>query len=100
MLNVYKGISDAFEYGLYCGIKLLDHVMKVSKRVIEMKISRKGNVDRIQSGFVRVKGTTVVIFIVKEMKEKYLEIVIDRSMCSTARDIKICKFGGMDYRGH
>ena len=34
MINVYKGKDDAMECGLYRGIKLLEHAMKILERVI------------------------------------------------------------------
>ena len=34
IINLYKGKGDALERGNYGGLKLLDHVMKVMKRVI------------------------------------------------------------------
>ena len=38
MVPVYKGKGDALECGSYRGVKLLDHVMKVLERVIEVRV--------------------------------------------------------------
>ena len=35
LVNVYKGKGDALACGLYRGIKLVEHAMKVLERVIE-----------------------------------------------------------------
>ena len=37
MVNVYKGKGEALTCGTYRGIKLLEHAMKVLKRVIERR---------------------------------------------------------------
>ena len=40
MINVYKGKGDALECGSYRGIKLLEHVMKILKKVKEGRVNR------------------------------------------------------------
>lgn len=71
MVNVYKGKGDSLECGSYRGIKLLDHVMKVLERVIEVRVRSKVSVDGMQFGFCPGKGTIDAIFIVRQMQEKY-----------------------------
>jgi len=56
MVNVYKGKSDAFECALHLGMKLLDHVLNVLKRVIEVRIRNRVNIDGMQFGLSREKG--------------------------------------------
>ena len=72
MVNVYKGKGDALVCGSYRGIKLLEHVMKVLERVLEVKVRRIVKIDDMQFGFMAGKGTTDAIFIVRQMQEKYL----------------------------
>jgi len=48
---VYKWNGDALNCGSYRGIKLLDKMMKVFERVIEVRVRRKVNVDDMQFGF-------------------------------------------------
>ena len=38
MMNVYKGKGDAMECGSYHSIKLLEHVMKITERVIYCQV--------------------------------------------------------------
>ena len=72
MANVYKGKGDAMECGSYRGIKMLEHVMKILERVIEVKVRAKVNIDSMQFGFMSGKSTTDAIFIVRQLQEKYL----------------------------
>jgi hypothetical protein len=72
MVSIYKGKGDALECGSYRGIKLLEHMMKVLERVIEVKVRRKVEIDDMQFGFSPGKGTTDAIFIVRQIQEKYL----------------------------
>src|SRR6266446_3121588 len=71
MVSVYKGKGDAMECG-YRGIKLLEHAMKVSERVIEARLRREVRIDEMQFGFCPGRGTTDAIFIVRQLHEKYL----------------------------
>ena len=71
MINVYKGKGYALECGSYKEIKLLEHVMKILKRVIEGKVKKIVKIDDMQFGFMAGKGTDA-IFIVRQLQEKYL----------------------------
>src|SRR4029077_12035563 len=69
----YKGKGDAlFVAGLYRGIKLLDHAMKVFERVVEKKLRSSITINEQQFGFRPGRGTTDAIFIVRQMQEKFL----------------------------
>ena len=72
MVNVYKGKGDALECGLYRGIRLLEHVMKILERVVETRVRRIVKIDDMQFGFMAGKGTTDATFIVRQQQEKYL----------------------------
>jgi hypothetical protein len=72
MVNVYKGKGDAMECGSYRGIRLLEHVMKVLERIIEVRVRRIVKIDSMQFGFMPGRGTTDAIFIVRQLQEKYL----------------------------
>ena len=43
LVCVYKGKGDALDCGSYRGIKLLDQVMKVFERVLEMRLRNSEN---------------------------------------------------------
>jgi len=65
VLPIYKGKGDAIECGSYRGIKLLEHAMKVMERIFEHRIQQQINIDNMQFGFMKGKGTTDAIFIVR-----------------------------------
>jgi len=59
------------ECGSYRGIKLLEHAMKVVERIFEHRIQQQIEVDDMQFGFMKVKGTTDAIFTVRQMQENF-----------------------------
>jgi len=71
VLPVYKGKGDPMECGSYRGIKLLEHTMKVTKRIFEDRIRQQIDIDDMQFGFRKGKGTTDAILIVRQMQEKF-----------------------------
>jgi len=54
----------------YRGIKLLEHAMKVVNRIFEHIIHHQVDIDDMQFGFMKGKGTIDAIFIVRQMQEK------------------------------
>ena len=59
------------ECGSYRGIKLLEHAMKVLERIFEHRIWQQIETDDMQFHFVKGKGTTDVIFILRRMQEHF-----------------------------
>ena len=52
---------------------MLEHAMKVVERIFEDRIRQQIDIDDMQFGFVKGKGTTDAIFIVRQM-QKSLEL--------------------------
>ena len=73
MINYYQGKGDALDRSNYRGLKMLDQVMKVLERIMERLIREKVNIDDMQFGFLKGKGTIDVIFIVRQLQEKYFQ---------------------------
>jgi len=71
VLSIYKGKGDPTECGYYRGIKLLEHAMKVVEGIFEDRIRQQIDIDDMQFGFMKGKGTTEAIFIVRQMQEKF-----------------------------
>jgi len=71
ILPIYKGKGDPVECGPYRGIKLLEHAMKVVERIFEHRIWQQIEVDDMQFGFMKGKGTTDAIFTVRQMQENF-----------------------------
>jgi len=63
VLPIYKGIGDPMECGSNRGIKLLEHAMKVAERIFEHRIRQQIEVDDMQFGFMKGKGSTDDIFL-------------------------------------
>ena len=63
VLPIYKGKGDPLDCGSYRGIKLLEQAMKVVERVFEHRIRQQIDIDDIQFGFIKGKGTTDAILL-------------------------------------
>jgi len=59
---------DCRSYGV---IKLLERATKVVERIFEHRIRQQIDIDDMQFGFMKGKGTTDTIFIVRQMQEKF-----------------------------
>ena len=64
IVPIFKGKMDVMSCGLYRGVKLLEHAMKIVQRVLERRIRTLVNSNKMQFGFMPVKGTVDAIFIV------------------------------------
>ena len=57
--------------GAYRGVKLLEHAMKIVKRVLQKKIRFLVNMNRMQFGFMPGRETIDALFILGRMQEEY-----------------------------
>ena len=64
---IYKGKGDALERGNYRGLKLTEQVMKVLEKIVDGLIRHVVSIDDSQFGFVPGRGTTDVIFVVRQL---------------------------------
>ena len=71
VVPIFKGNGDVISCGLYRGVKLLEHAMKIVERVLEKRIRTLVKLNEMQFGFMPAKGTMDAIFIVRRMKEEY-----------------------------
>ena len=69
---LYKGKGDALERGNYRGLKLTEQVMKILERIVDGLIRQLVSIDDSRFGFIPGRGTTDVIFVVRQLQEKYL----------------------------
>ena len=65
VLPSYKRKGDPMECGSCRGIKLLEHAMKVVERIFEHRIWQQIDIDDMQFGFMKGKGATDAIFIIR-----------------------------------
>jgi len=66
VLPIYKGKGDTMECGSYRGIKLLEHAMKVVEKIFEHRIPQQIEIDDMQFGFMKGKGTADAIFMARQ----------------------------------
>jgi len=59
------------ECGSYREIKLMEHATKVVEMIFEYRIRQQIDIDDMQFGFMKGKGTIDAIFIVRQMQEKF-----------------------------
>ena len=71
VLPIYKGKGDATECSSYKEIKLLEHAMKVLESVFEHRIRQLIEIDNMQFGFMKGKGTIDAISVIRQMQEKF-----------------------------
>ena len=50
---------------------MLEHAMKVVERIFEHRIRQQIDIDDMQFGFMKGKGTTDTVFIVSQMQEMF-----------------------------
>jgi len=67
-------VHDFYKYWhipspLYRGIKLLEHAMKDVEKIFELRIRQQIEIDDMQFGLMKGKGTTNVIFMARQMQE-------------------------------
>jgi len=62
VLPIYKGKGDPMDCASYRRIRLLEHAMKVVKRIIKHRIRQQIDIDDMHFGFMKGKGTTDAIF--------------------------------------
>ena len=81
LVLIFKGKRDAMSCGAYKGVKLLEHAMKIVKKVLERRLRRMVKVDVIQFGFMPGKGTVYAVFILRRLQEEYLDMEKRLYMC-------------------
>ena len=71
MEPIYKRKEDVKSCGNHKSGKLLEHGMKVMKRIFEKRLRKVVELDEMQMGFMQRRGTIDAIFIIRQLMEKY-----------------------------
>ena len=72
VLPIYQGKGDPMECGSYRGIRLLESAMKVVEKIFfEHRIRQQIEIDDMQFGFMKGKGSTDAIFMARQMQENF-----------------------------
>ena len=72
IINCFKGKGDSLERGNYRGLKLLELVMKILERILEVIIRDQIHIDDMQFGFMPGRSTIDAIFTLRQVQEKHL----------------------------
>ena len=73
MVPIYKNKGDNQSCTNYRGIKLMSHTMKLWERVIEHRLRAITWVSMNQFGFMPGRSTMEVIFLIRQVMERYRE---------------------------
>ena len=71
VVPIFKGKGGVMDCGAYRWVKLLEHAMKIVKRVLENSIRELVMIDERQFGFMPGKGTTHALLILRRMQEQF-----------------------------
>ena len=81
LIPIYKNKGDAQCCGNYSGIKLMNHTMKVWKRIIEVRLRNRVEIRKQQYGFMPGKKTTDAMFGIRMLMEKVQERSKRATLC-------------------
>ena len=70
ILNCFKNKGEMTDRGNYRGLKFLEHLMKVFKKVVEEEIRGQVSIDSMQFRFLPGRGTMDAIFIPRQLQER------------------------------
>ena len=76
IVPIWKRKGDVHDPGKYRGITLLSQVLKLLERVLDARIRRRVECDfgEEQQGFMKGRGTADVMYVLRQMVEKRLEV--------------------------
>ena len=72
-ITLYRGNGDPLECSNYRGLRLLEHGTKIWEKTRDTRLRRIVNIGESKCSYRAEKSTTDAVFIVRELKEKYLE---------------------------
>ena len=72
IINLFKGKEDVLLRRNCKSLKLEEQVMKVLEHVLNIIIRKQVSFDEMQLGFINRRGATAVIFIIRQLQEKYM----------------------------
>ena len=73
IIPIYKDKGDIQDCGIYRGIKLMSHTMKIRERIIDRRLREETTIGDEQFGLMPGRGTTDAIFAVRQLMEKHRE---------------------------
>jgi hypothetical protein len=73
LVPIFKNKGDVQSCTNYRGIKLMSHIMKLCERIIEHRLRGVTNVTENQFSFMSERSTMEVIFLIRQLMERYRE---------------------------
>jgi hypothetical protein len=73
LVPIFKNKGDVQSCTNYRGIKLMSHIMKLWERIIEHRLRGVTNVTENQFSFMSERSTMEVIFLIRQLMERYRE---------------------------
>ena len=80
-IPIFKGKGDIMNCGMYCGVGLLEHAMKIIEKVIEKRLKNIFTIDDTQFCSMPGNGTIDAVITSWRLKEEYLAIQKKLYMC-------------------
>jgi hypothetical protein len=80
LVPILKSKGDVQSCTNYRGIKLMSHTMKLWERIIEHRLRGVTNVTENQFGFMPRRSTMDMIFLIRQLTERYRELKKDLLM--------------------
>ena len=71
VVPIFEGKGDVLNCGSYIGVKLLEHGMKITEKVLERRIRALVDFDEAQFGFMPGTGTTDALFLLQRLQEEH-----------------------------
>ena len=71
LISIYKGKDNVRSCESYQNIKLLEHGIKVIKRICEKRLRKVVKLEEMQMGFMPKRGTIDAIFVIRQILKKY-----------------------------
>jgi hypothetical protein len=73
LVPIFKNKGDVQSCTNYLGIKLMNHTMKLWERDIKHRLRGMTHITMNQFGFVPIRSTMEVIFLIRQVMERYKE---------------------------
>ena len=85
--------------GMYMGVKLLEHAMKIAEEVLVKSLRKFLTMDDMQFGFMPGKGTIDAVFILRRIHEEYFAMQKNLYMCFFIWKGHLTEFQGKLWNG-
>ena len=71
LVPIFKRKGDLLNPNSYRGIKLLEHEFKLHKKVLDGRLREVVDIDKMQYGFFRGRGSVETVFVLRRLREKF-----------------------------